>query len=201
METYNLANLTRKIYKSHLQFFTIKILRDILLIKKEVTLYTIIRKLLKANVILKIERNKYILNDNEIADFSLANFLCQPSYVSFESALNFYGVLSQFPYEITSITTKKSRKKVFQGKMFSYMTIKKELFFGYQKTENYLIAYPEKALLDQLYFNSKGLKTLNLDEYDLKPLRMSRLKEYLTKYPQTKQFKKASQLLKNYLSL
>jgi len=201
METYNLANLTRKIYKSHLQFFTIKILRDILLIKKEVTLYTIIRKLLKANVILKIERNKYILNDNEIADFSLANFLYQPSYVSFESALNFYGILSQFPYEIASITTKKSVKKEFQGKIFTYAQIKKNLFFGYQKTENYLIAYPEKALLDQLYFNSKGLKTLNLDEYDFTSLQTSRLKEFLKKYPRTRQFKKDLELLKNYLSL
>ena len=196
METSNLVLITKKIYNSGQYFFILKTLRDILGIKKERNLYRIINKLIKAGVLIKVEKNKYLLKDAKIEDFSLANFLYQHSYVSFESALNFYGILSQFPYEITSITTKKSAKKEFQGKIFTYAQTKKNLFFGYQKTENYLIAYPEKALLDQLYFNSKGLKTLNLDEYDLKFIKISRLKEYLKKYPRNKQFKKAVELFR-----
>lgn len=201
METYNLGALTKKIYHSGFEFFNLLTLKAILEIKQKASLFKIIKKLIEAGVLLKIEKNKYLLKDSKIKDFALANFLYQPSYVSFESALNFYGILSQFPYEITSITTKKSAKKEFQGKIFTYARIKKNLFFGYQKIENYLIAYPEKALLDQLYFKSKGLKNVNLEEYDLSFLKISRLKEFLKKYPRTKQFNQALDLLNNYFSL
>jgi|GEM_PF-3201127 len=41
MERYNLADLTRRIYESGLSFFSIKILKDILEIKKESSLLSI----------------------------------------------------------------------------------------------------------------------------------------------------------------
>ncbi len=200
METYNLAAITKQLYKSKNNFFTLQQLKGVLNIK-EPSLYKIIQKLLTANILTKIEKDKYFLTDSQISDFALANYLYQPSYISLESALNFYGVLSQFPYEITSVTTKKSKEKVFQGKLFTYRKLKKDLFFGYQKIEDFLIAYPEKALLDQLYLYSKGLKSINLDEYNLKLLKVSRVREYLKKYPSTKQFQKAVNLFKKHFSL
>jgi len=200
METYNLATITKQLYKSKNNFFTLQQLKGVLNIK-EPSLYKIIQKLLTANILTKIEKDKYFLTDSQISDFALANYLYQPSYISLESALNFYGVLSQFPYEITSVTTKKSKEKVFQGKLFTYRKLKKDLYFGYQKIEDYLIAYPEKALLDQLYLYSKGLKSINLDEYNLKLLKVSRIREYLKKYPSTKQFQKAVNLFKKHFSL
>jgi len=200
METYNLAAITKQLYKSKNNFFTLQQLKGVLNIK-EPSLYKIIQKLLTANILTKIEKDKYFLTDSQISDLALANYLYQPSYISLESALNFYGVLSQFPYEITSVTTKKSKEKVFQGKLFTYRKLKKDLYFGYQKIEDYLIAYPEKALLDQLYLYSKGLKSINLDEYNLKLLKVSRVREYLKKYPSTKQFQKAVNLFKKHFSL
>jgi len=201
METLNLAIQTKKIYNSKLYLFTLKTINDVLDIKKERNLYRIIDKLIKAGVLIRIEKNKYFLKETKIGDFALANFLYKDSYISFESALNFYGILSQFPYEITSGTTRKSIKKVFEGKMFTYAKIKKGLFFGYQKIEDYLIAYPEKALLDQLYLKSKGLKNISLDECDFSILKIKRFKEYLNYYPKTRQFQKTIELLKNYISL
>ena len=41
-------------------------------------------------------------------DFLLANFLYQPSYISLESALSFFGIVTGFAYQITSLTTKKT---------------------------------------------------------------------------------------------
>ena len=38
------------------------------------------------------------------------------------------------------------------------ITISKNLFWGYIKEDNYLIADREKALADQLYLASKGIK-------------------------------------------
>jgi len=201
MERYNLAGITKKVYDSGFSFFTLKTLRDILEISKESTLFSIVKKLIKAGVLLKIEKDKYLLKRREANDFALANFIYQPSYISFESALNFYGILSQFPYEISSATARKSVKKVFQDKIFVYSHIKKELFWGYEKKENFLIALPEKALLDQVYLMSKGCKSINLDEYDLSRMKVSRLKEYLSKYPKTRQFKSAVNLLKKYLHI
>lgn len=201
MERYNLAFLTKRIYESKFSFFTLKTLRDILEIKKESTLFSVIKRLLKSEILIKLEKDKYLLKGEKINDFALANFIYQPSYISFESALNFYGILSQFPYEITSATTKKTAKKIFQGRIFVYTKIKKELFFGYEKKENFIIAVPEKALLDQLYLSSKGFKRINLDEYDLEDLNISRLKNYLKKYPETRQFKNAINLLKEALKI
>jgi len=201
MERYNLAVLTKKIYESKLSFFTLKTLRDILEIKKEATLFSVIKRLLEADILIKLEKDKYLLKSEKISDFALANFIYQPSYISFESALNFYGILSQFPYEITSATTRKTAKKIFQERIFVYTKIKKELFFGYEKKENFIIAFPEKALLDQLYLSSKGFKRINLDEYNLESLNVIRLKSYLEKYPETRQFKNAINLLREILKI
>ena len=201
MERYNLAGITKKIYDSDFSLFTLKTLRGILEIDRESTLFSVVKKLIKAKVLLKIEKDKYLLKGREVSDFALANFIYQLSYVSFESALNFYGILSQFPYEISSTTARKSVKKVFQDKIFVYTHIKKELFWGYEKKENFLIALPEKALLDQVYLMGKGYKSISLDEYDLSRIKVSRLKEYLSKYPKTRQFKSAVKLLKKYLHI
>lgn len=199
MERYNLAIMTKNIYDSRLSLFTLKTLRDVLNIKKESAIFNVIKKLLLAGVLRKLEKNKYLLKGARVNDFTLANFMYQPSYVSFESALNFYGILSQFPYEVSSATTKKTAGKIFQGKAFIYTHIKKDLFWGYEKKEDFIIAFPEKALLDQLYLGAKGYRKINLDEYDLSRVNISRLKNYLKKYPQTRQFKKVIKMLKKQI--
>ncbi len=199
MERYNSANLTKRIYESGLSFFSLKTLKDILEVKKESTLFSIIKKLVRSDVLIKIERDKYLLKDAKINDFALANFLYHPSYVSFESALNFYGILSQFPYEISSATAKKTIQKEFEGKTFTYTKIKKDLFWGYEKKESFLIALPEKALLDQVYLASKGQKGLNFEEYNLENILLSKFKKYLNKYPRTRQFKSILEKIKIYL--
>lgn len=200
METYSLAIITKKIYDSSFSLFTLKTLRDVLEIRKESTMFSIVKKLIRAKVLIKIERNKYLLRDAKINDFALANFIYQPSYVSFENALNFYGILSQFPYGVSSATTKKTLVKNFQDKAFVYTHIKEDLFWGYEKKQGFIIAFPEKALLDQLYLWAKGYKKISLDEYDLSRINLSRLKKYLKKYPQTRQFKRAIKALKEQIS-
>lgn len=198
MERYNLAILTKKIYDSGFFFFNLKTLEDILDVKNKVTLFSIIKKLLKADILAKIERGKYTLKDAKTNSFALANFLYQSSYISFESALNFYGILSQFPYEISNATTKKTCQKEFEGKVFTYTKIKNDLFWGYEKKENFLIALPEKALLDQLYLAAKGQKRINIDELDLEKISESRFKKFLAKYPKTRQFKKIIEKFYDY---
>jgi len=188
METYTLSQSIKKIYDSGLFFFTTKTLRDVIGEKKESTFFKFITRLIDDKILLKVEKNKYLLNNSKINDFELANFLQTPSYISFETALNYYGVLPQFPYEITSATSKKTNQKKFQDKIFSYIHIDKTLYWGYTKKDNFLIANAEKAFLDQIYLASKGLKRISLTEIDTSRLKKNILIQYIRQFPKIKQF-------------
>jgi predicted transcriptional regulator of viral defense system len=111
-------------------------------------------------------------------DFAIANYLYQPSYISLESALSFYGIITGFPYKITSISTKKSRLFNTDQKEFQYSQIAADLFWGYEKRENFLLADKEKALLDYLYFFSKGIKSFDREEFDLQEINQKKLISY-----------------------
>lgn len=189
MESYNSALSVKRIYDSGFEFFTIKTLRDILGIKKESTLHNTVKRLVGSGILTKLEKNKYILKSAKVSELNLANLLYFPSYISFETALNIHGVISQFPYEITNATTKKSLVKKINGIVFSYIHLDKSLYWGYQKN-NYLLAEPEKALLDLAYISSKGFKKIDLEVYDFTAINKTKLKMYLGKYPATRQFLK-----------
>ena len=194
-----MAVLAKRVYESGLFFFSSKTLRDILEIKNEAVFFRVINRLLKSGILQKIERDKYVLKEGRFSDFALANFLYYPSYVSFESALNFHGLLAQFPQETTSVSTKKTIRKTIEGKVFSYAHLQKKLFWGYERKDDFLIAIPEKALLDQLYLAGRGLKMINLDEMDFNILDKTRLKHYFHLFPKSKQFLKIWKILENYL--
>lgn len=191
--------LTKKIYESSSQLFTLQTLREHLDIDKSSSLFNIVNRLLESGVLIKIERNKYGFKKYSCSEFVLANFIYEPSYVSFESALNFYGILSQFPYEITSATLGQTRSKKFNGKEYGYYHLKKSLFWGYVKVDNYLIADKEKALADQLYLASKGIKKIHFEEYNLSLINKLKFKSYILKYPQTNQFRKIITNLTNII--
>lgn len=188
METSTLSQSIKKIYDSGLYFFTTKTLKDVIGEKKESTFFKFIARLINDRILLKVEKNKYLLNSKKINDFELANFLLVPSYISFETALNYYGLLSQFPYEITSVTPNKTNQKKFQNKIFSYVHINKSLYWGYTKKENFLIADAEKAFLDQIYLVAKGLKRISLVEIDASKLKKNILRQYIRQFPKTKQY-------------
>ncbi len=74
---------------------------------------------------------------------------------------------------------------MIQGKLYSYSKIKVNLFTGYYKEKNALIAYPEKALFDQLYMIAKGVKTEEyLDEMDYINIDKNSLNEYMVLLPE-----------------
>lgn len=198
---YNLADITNKLVNSGLVLFDGNTLKNIFEIENKITFFTVLKNFINNKILIKVERNNYLLNNKNVDNFNIANLVYCPSYISFETALNFYGILSQFPYEITSVTTKKTIKKEINGFVYSYAHIKSDLFFGYVKKNNILIAEPEKALLDQIYFNLKGLKNISLDEYDFSVIKKGKLKEYYSKYPKTKQTAKMKDIINRILNL
>lgn len=110
----------------------------------------------------KLRRGYYMFSDtvlNEETLFLIANKLYAPSYVSFEMALSYYGLIPEGVYSVTSATTKKTFKFTTPVAQFSYRRIKPSLLFGYnlekQNGQGYKIAQMEKAVLDYLYLNPK----------------------------------------------
>lgn len=187
MGTYNLAIATKVLYESHLTLFTTKTLRDLFNVDlPQATFFSLLSRLTRGNILQKIERDKYLLAGGSVHDFSLANFLYEPSYVSLETALNFYGILPQFPYEISSVTPKKPTTKTLNGKTYRFVRLKQTLFWGYDAAPGFLIAHPEKALLDLLYLQSKGLSRVHMDELDLSKLDRARFEIYANRFPALK---------------
>lgn len=187
METSISAVLVKKIYQSNLELFTTKTLRDMLGANvPQATFFSMLNRLTRQNILQKLERDKYLRVGGHAHDFRIANFLYEPSYVSLEAALNFHGVLSQFPYEIASMTTRKPVTKTIDEKTYRYARIKKTFFWGYEPVQGFLIAQPEKALLDLLYLMSKGLAIVHTDELDTSKLDRARFELYTKKFPPMK---------------
>ena len=171
METYKVTSLMKKMIESKLSLVNSRTLKLLLGIQNEQTFFRIVEGLKKENVIKKIERDKYQIVMKPTNDFEMANFLYEPSYISLETALNYWGILSQFPFEITSVTSKKSVSKKLEDRVFSYSHLAVHIYGMYRKLDGFLIAIPEKALYDQLYLASKGLRTVSPDEYDVSKIK------------------------------
>lgn len=167
-EMLNQATIINKLKQKEISLFTAADFIKNFQIKKENTAYKILDRLTKKGILKRLIKKKYLFAFSESDDFQIANFLYSPSYVSLESALSFYGIITQFPYQVTSITPKKTKTIKVLNKEFSYSRIKPQLFSNYEKKEKFLIASPEKAIFDYLYFCSKGLKGFERDDFDLK---------------------------------
>ncbi len=83
-------------------------------------------------LLLRLKKGLYALKTDLPAEEELANALYQPSYISFEYALAYYGMLPEMPYQVTSATTKATRTFTTAGLSFSYYTIKQPAYTGYK---------------------------------------------------------------------
>ena len=113
----------------------------------------------------KIKRGFYSFVNREIDQnflFYTANRIYNPSYISLEKSLKFYGLIPEEIFQITSVSTKKTVSFGTVIGNFSYRHIKPSLFWGYRfvdfDKQKMLFADPEKAMLDYLYLHP-NLKT------------------------------------------
>ena len=65
----------------------------------------------------------------------IANLVHMPSYISLESALDYYGLIPEGVFMTTSVTTKRPLSIEMVGHNYSYSFIKTELFSGYDLVE------------------------------------------------------------------
>lgn len=182
MESITIDKATKILYAKRVSLFSINDAKKVFNIEKDNTLYKLLQRLEKKDIIKRIENGKYLFSFIEVSDFEIANFLTSPSYISLESALSFYGILSQFPYTITSITSKKSKRVIYEDKEYEFNHMESKYLYGFFKKNNFLIASPEKALIDELYFVAKKLRIISLEELDLTNINKKHLKSIVKKY-------------------
>lgn len=119
----------------------------------------------------------------------MANALYRPSYLSFEYVLSKYGIIPESVYSLTCATTKPTRVFTVDDKAFAYYTIKREAYTGYvldkEKGSGVLIAEPEKALTDFLYFVALGHRMMN-DRIDVTRLNKKKVLKYAKLYGREK---------------
>ena len=191
MEAYSQTEIIKKLKKEGISLFTLADFSRIFGIDIRNTLYKKIQRLEEAGIIQKLIKGKYLFLFGETNELTIANFLYQPSYISLESALSFYGIITGFTHQISSISIKKSHTIITpEGKEYTYTQIVKDLFWGYEKKENFLIAEKEKSLLDYLYLAFKGLKSRNIDEFELLGISKRKINGYtkMIKNPQFLRF-------------
>lgn len=182
MESSSISGIIKKLASKNIPLFSLNEIGAILAIDNRQTLYKRIQRLTKNKILQKLIKGKYYFTLNNTNDFTMANFLYQPSYVSMQSALSFHSIMTGFSYQITSIGIKKPKNFVIDGKDFIYSRIIPKFFWGWEKKEDFLMAKPEKALLDYVYFASKGLVTIDWEEIDTSKLDKKLLLEWALKY-------------------
>lgn len=116
-------------------------------------------------LLMRLKRGLYALKTDLPSDEEIANVLYKPSYLSFEYAMARYGIIPESPYNFTSATTNPTRLFTIDHQAYSYYTIKQGAYIGYYLdtigNKDVLIAEPEKALADYLYFVAIGQRFWN----------------------------------------
>ena len=114
--------------------------------------------LIKSGKIIKIRRGLYVTpGGQEASKRILANKIYGPSYISFEYALSFYGLIPERAHTVTCASMGKNKNKLFHTPAgdFSYQSIPPIVYpHGVLRMEEvagpFLIASREKALCDTL---------------------------------------------------
>lgn len=163
--------------KSGKKIFLVADLKKILKIKKENSFFKQLKGLVLSGVLVKAARGLYRLPFGETSEFEMANALYQPSYVSLDSALSYYGIIVQTPRQIISVTSSRNKKINSEGKNYVYFHLAPRFYTGYQKINNFLMATPEKALVDALFFAALGRGLINFDELNLEIVNIKKLKK------------------------
>lgn len=122
--------------------------------------YNQIKRALAKGDLIQVRRGLYSLSKryqrHGINPHVLSQRIYGPSYVSFESALSYHGLIPEAVYSTTSASSKRSREFHTPLGVFYYTQIPVRVFFeGVKRVENqdevFLMATPLKALTDYVY--------------------------------------------------
>lgn len=146
----------------------------------------------KRGYLTKLRQDWYAFSELQ-SNPDMARFIAckiySPSYISLHTVLSIYGIIPEAITQLTCVTTNRTTSYSNAYGQFLYQTVKSDLFFGYKQTAldrggSYLLADPEKAIIDLLYlypqYNSpNAMRELRFDEWWMqKELNCDRLRTY-----------------------
>jgi predicted transcriptional regulator of viral defense system len=158
----------------------------------------LVTKLVKNGWLIRIKRGLYAISDLStrgfltLSPYVVANLLVPDSYVSFESALQQYGMFDQLTDKTISVSLKMYKAVKLNSTEYRFVKTKPEYFFGWQEVNvgnnSVRVATPEKALIDMVNFHKNryaiDLVIEKLQEHK-NDLDMIRFDEYLSRFSLT----------------
>ena len=119
--------------------------------------YNTLQSLKRKGIIINPKRNRYALQSvTERNAFAVSTSIVVPSYVSFWSALSFYGFTEQQVNAIQLVSPKQEKNFVLAGHRVEITVFRPKRFFGYVRERGFNIATKEKAIIDSLYMPEKS---------------------------------------------
>ena len=145
----------------------------------------VVTRLLAGGIIIRIKKGLYCFGEalrrRPVSREYVANLIYGPSYVSLEYAMHYHGLIPEQVHTVTSVTNKRSRGFDTPLGEFSYRMLNKNRYAVGQildSTEEtaFLIATPEKALIDKVWTDSRfdGTRISEFQEYLMDDLRIER---------------------------
>ncbi len=163
--------------------------------------HDLISRMCKKGELIRLKNGFFVIADKIKDDRTpyeqIANVLYGPSYLSYEWALSYYGMIPEGVYVVTSACAVQSKSYTTPLGTFEYSFLSHARYVtGVTQKENsagnFLIATPEKALADLVHSKSKKLNSKELlidlvearriDEEVLKNLDKSHLTEIADNY-------------------
>lgn len=144
-----------------------------------------INELVKKGILVLVKNGLYVPGTASLVrgpePFLLANHIWGPSYVSLESAMSYWSMIPERVYEVSSVTTKRS--KIYNTPLgrYSYTHLPLPYYaMGIQQIsltdkQHILLASPEKALCDKIVATSGILlrSKKQVSDFLLEDLRIS----------------------------
>ncbi len=151
-----------------------------------------------AGKIERLRRGYYILSETyrkyEPSVYYISNYLYRPSYISLFTALQFYGLIPDAVAGIQAVTPLHGKEWPSSLGFFQYRFVKQDKFWGYREIagsvsgtpqNNFLLAEPEKALLDFFYLQEgqwplERIKQMRFQSAET--LNMAKLNEFAARF-------------------
>ena len=157
-ENISPISIAQQLHQNDLFYFTPALLADLLSLGGRRT-YRLIARLKDKGLVDEVEKGKYLLLGLEPErvlsnPLFIASHLVAPAYVSYWSALHYYGFTEQVPLTTFVATTKKKRPVTYRDFRFRFVTLKPHKFFGYRRETlgdlPVVVADEAKAIVDSL---------------------------------------------------
>lgn len=161
----------------------------------------------------RLRREKYLLSNPYRqfipSSYYISNYLYRPSYVSLTTALQFYGLIPEAVAMIQAVTPRHGNEWITSLGTFQYRSIKQNRFWGYREEiltdlpaqNQFLVAEPEKAILDVFYLRHGQWSQTRLQEMrfqSLETLNINKLKRYAHRFESSKVSRAATRFIELY---